>query len=427
MPIKFEEVPPKYVVIDGVREFNPEYEAYLKAQEQPVTTALYPEKALPVVCNLADHKELKKVADKNEFELAKSAVVSIGMLEKPVIYKQVGLAPEAILDELGAVFARHEIPLGMMNNLFGLSEFELLEFIIDDSGSMGSTANPKTKETRWQEARTRLKEMIEIMAYVPTPKMKISFLNRINEIELERKGETPEKFIAKANALINEAFLKAPAGGTPVLRCLQDSLKRSDGKSVARYLFCDGLPSGGERDVTVIGSMLLKRPNPAGNPFTFISCSDNDDDVKWMKEAEEVAPACSEYDSFEDEAREVAKDQGTVFPYTKGMHLVGQLVGAMSPNDLDALDESVPFTKWTLDNLLGVISSEEDYRRYFDGFKEAQDRRKVETPMDGIKKRQQWEKFYNDFLGTRFSKDIQAVKEFKTKLEAAEKEEGKTE
>jgi hypothetical protein len=123
-----------------------------------------------------------------------------------------------------------------------------------------------------------------------------------------------------------------------------------------------------------------------------------------MKDAEEVAPYCSESDDFADESREVYKDQGAALPYTKGFHLICQLVAAMNPDDLDAMDESVPFTKFTLDNLLGVQNNEETYRHYFDCFVQAQQARVVEVdPRTGqpkqsdiVKKNTQWN--YSEFL-----------------------------
>lgn len=114
-----------------------------------------------------------------------------------------------------------------------------------------------------------------------------------------------------------------------------------------------------------IVKILQNRENPAGNPCTFISCTNEDDQVEWMKEAEELVPYCSESDDFKDEMTEVLRDQGEALPYSKGFHLVCQLVAAMNPDDLDALDESVPFTKTTLDNILGIQSNEESYRHYF--------------------------------------------------------------
>ncbi len=89
--------------------------------------------------------------------------------------------------------------------------------------------------------------------------------------------------------------------------------------------------------------------------MTFVSCSDKDDQVEWMKDADElVVMYCSKSDDFKDESLKVLSDQGAPLPFTKGFHLICTLVAAMNPDDLDAMDESVPFTKQTLDILLGV-------------------------------------------------------------------------
>ena len=39
---------------------------------------------------------------------------------------------------------------------------------------------------------------------------------------------------------------------------------------------------------------------------------------------EEAAPYCSEADDYEDEAREVLRDQGAALPFSKGFHLICQ-------------------------------------------------------------------------------------------------------
>jgi len=138
--------------------------------------------------------------------------------------------------------------------------------------------------------------------------------------------------------------------------------------------------------------------------MTFLSCTNEDAAVEWMKDAEEVCPYCSESDDFVDEANEVLKDQGAALPYSKGFHLICQLVAAMNPDDLDAMDESVPFTKSTLDNLLGVQHNDASYQHYFDCYVKAQMARVVETDertgqpkqSDLIKKNTQWN--YNEFL-----------------------------
>jgi hypothetical protein len=135
-----------------------------------------------------------------------------------------------------------------------------------------------------------------------------------------------------------------------------------------------------------------------------------------MKDCEEVAPYCSESDDFDDERREVVGDQGVALPYTRGFWLVCQLVAAMNPDDLDAMDESVPFTKTTLDNLLGHVSSLESYRYYWDNFLQAQASRTVSrenghpSPTDVLKKRQRWN--YEDFVRAPLARDIPQVQQF---------------
>lgn len=80
---------------------------------------------------------------------------------------------------------------------------------------------------------------------------------------------------------------------------------------------------------------------------------------------EEKAAYCSEVDDYGDEEREVKHDQGEAFPYTKGLWILSNLVASISPDDLDALDEDVPFTKHTLDEMLGRIHSAAEYDYYW--------------------------------------------------------------
>jgi hypothetical protein len=81
---------------------------------------------------------------------------------------------------------------------------------------------------------------------------------------------------------------------------------------------------------------------------------------------EEAAPFTAEIDDYIAEKAEVLNDQGPAFPYTRGLWLVSQLVAAVNPHDLDAMDESLPFSKYTLDELLGRKHTDEEYKYYFD-------------------------------------------------------------
>ena len=82
------------------------------------------------------------------------------------------------------------------------------------------------------------------------------------------------------------------------------------------------------------------------------------------------------------------------------------------------MDESIPFTKGTLDNLLGIIHSEADYKYYFDEFCKAQRARKVVTRMDQAKKDMDWSSLYHVFVNTDVAKNIPAVVDFKHRLAA---------
>ena len=70
---------------------------------------------------------------------------------------------------------------------------------------------------------------------------------------------------------------------------------------------------------------------------------------------EEKAQFCSELDDYKDEKVEVTEDQGKGFPFTKGYWIISQLIACINPYDLDAIDENLPFTKATLDDVLGRV------------------------------------------------------------------------
>lgn len=424
--------PKKYTKINGVTKLNPEYKRWKEAQGNgPATTAIYPDQSLPVVTNMEDHalmNEANVAAGLKEVPLAESTAATIEIMQEPEITAEAGMQPDEMVDELGAILNKYEVPMGLMNKLIMLTEYEVLEFMVDDSGSMSMVSDTVDSnhrpQTRWQEAQSRLKSMIEIVAYVPFNRIAICFLNRPERVELTRMGRPPRVFLQDAYQQIDRVFQRGPTGSTPVLEKMKESLARGQGKNVSRYLFCDGQPNGGNPAKAEIVSLLLRRPNPQGNPITFLSCTGDDAQVEWMKDAEEVIPYAAECDDFRDEADEVHKDQGTALPFTIGFYLICSLVAAMNPDDLDAMDESVPFTKTTLDNLLGIQSDEPTYRHYFDCFLQAQRVRPIEMDdygrpkrTDQIKKDANWQALYQDFLRAPLASQIPAVQAFKRQLQ----------
>jgi len=374
--------------------------------------------ALPVVSSMEDHEKLSDDLG-YDVPLAASTDATIEMMQMPDISLEAGMQPDEMVDMLGSVLGKYEVPMGLMNKLMYLNEFASLEFIIDDSGSMqmdSDTINPISgrSNTRWEEAHQRLREMVEILAYVPFQQIGIEFLNRKDRVTLKRDGMPPPAFLQGAIQQIDAQFARGPSGTTPALEKLQESFLRGQGVKIARYFFGDGLPNGGRRAITEIVRIVKNRPLPENNPVTFISCTNEDEAVEWMKDCEEVAPFCSESDDYGDESREVLQDQGDALPYTRGFWLICQLVAAMNPDDLDAMDESVPFTKETLDNLLGIQHNEESYRYYFDAFVKNQRNRQGYTQGDRLKKSTRWN--YQEFLAAAVAKDIPTVQQYNRQM-----------
>jgi hypothetical protein len=174
------------------------------------------------------------------------------------------------------------------------------------------------------------------------------------------------------------------------------------------------VPDGGYSACKEIAQLIKDRREPARNPFTFISCTNQDSDVEWMKNCEELASYCSEFDDFQDESREVIKDQGKAFPYSYGMHLVGLIVGALNPHDLDAMDESVPFTQRTLQDLLGYLVTPEEYRYYFDSFVEAQ--HLLHQPPAQRAFVGKLPSLYQEFVNASRAADIPEVAEYRSQM-----------
>jgi hypothetical protein len=289
-----------------------------------------------------------------------------------------GINEDEVLDRLSFLFAQYEVPIGLLKKLLELTEYNI-NIILDDSGSMNaatdSTINqagpfmqeqfknlaPNGKMTRWQEQEDRLHTMFDFLCCIPTGPVVVSFMNRSNKFTLEHNC-TPEQWAEKAHRELRSACSSAPSGGTPTYEKLSESFNNAKGNTM-HYLFTDGVPNGGPKQVA---ELILNRHNAKQNPVALVSCTDKDDEVKWMKDVEEDGPFVSEIDDYNDEKAEVLHDQGPVFPYTKGMWLMCLLVSAINQYDLDALDDSKPMSKYTLDNLLGRTLSVQEYKNYWD-------------------------------------------------------------
>lgn len=359
----------------------------------------------------------RSLAQFPQHRLSESADVALERVQSAEWCRRVGAHTEHIADGIAAVFERYQTPIGLLPKLLKLEPMHALEFIVDDSWSMSSACG---RGTRWTEVHYRFIEMFDFLAFVPTPPIFLTFLNRSTVLRIDRTaGMSPTAFVQHVRTLIDTEFAVLPQENatTPLLAALRASFARHPRQHVARYLFCDGEPDGKETELAAIDKLVCNRIDPEHNPFTFLSCSDNNANIRWMKELEEKADYCAEYDDYIEEVAEMQGDQGLVLPFPYGMYVVAQLVGAMCPDDLDAMDESVPFSKHTLAQLLGTELADDAYRRYFDGFCAAQAARTIETASDELKRTFDWNPIYVQLRDVpAASGSIRRVQQFKQKL-----------
>ncbi|WP_131783849.1 hypothetical protein [Legionella gresilensis] len=386
---------PKYIFENGVMKLDPNYQAQHQNQGTLPTTNPQALTIISTTQDMQDASHAQQLATGKPMQVAEATIASMQIMQDEDYLNQFKTQQKLdggeLLDGLSNVFARYEVPIGLVNKLLALTEYSL-NFIIDDSGSMNSlsdlpmsAAHPIVKQmrdpqgtrasmngklTRWEEAEDRIHIILDMLAYLPINKIKLGFLNNTSRnLEFSHAGRTPEQFAAEYHQKVSQLFSSKPGGGTPLYHRLSEAFSKSTGNTM-HYAFTDGEPN--DASVEDVKKLVLNRPNPKMNPLTFISCTENDEEAEWMKEIEEAAPFTAELDDFNSERKEVYKDQGPAFPFTRGFWLICQLVAAINPYDLDALDESVPFTKKTMNDLMGRSITIEEYRRYFQSNPNAQ-------------------------------------------------------
>mmetsp|Transcript_12835 Transcript_12835/g.26017 ORF Transcript_12835/g.26017 Transcript_12835/m.26017 type:complete len:422 (+) Transcript_12835:182-1447(+) len=375
--------------------------------------------ALGVVSNMNDYAKLSEHFGQ-EFSLAESTKTALKMTQDERFCRQVGYKPDLMVRQLEELFTKHQVPIGLMNKLFGLQDFDVLEFIIDDSNSMQcsyGTCDPVSQQfnTRWTEAKARLKELLEFVAYVPFQRIQVSFLDRPTELIWTRNDREPNLFLTDAIAEIDAFFAVGPTNTPPLWEHLHDTLIAGHKEKVACFFLTDGFPNALDLAHHETFQALLRRPNPAANPVTFLSCTNDIAHRDWMKDAASVVPYCTEWDDYAETKSEVACAQGHGIPYTKGFHLICELVSAMYPDDLSLMKTSIPFTKATLDTMLGIRLNEATYRYYFDEFCKAQQANcEDDNPKDKVKRSFSWEA--DEFLRIPLAKASKQVEKYNALL-----------
>jgi hypothetical protein len=296
-----------------------------------------------------------------------------------------------LVDGLSVIFSRLEIPMGLLSKLTTLQD-KVLIITIDDSGSMSNASNlqyrdtspyfqsiyqarnPDQYMTRWQEAEDRLYVITELLAYVPINSILLRTFHhpggrRGRDYNMKRQAQSPTQFLSTLRTQIQIIFGGTPQGGTPMVMNIRESLYLAAtnyrGQMVFHYILTDGEPDGRETEIWQIKDLVMSRPNPHLNPMTFLGCSNNRVDFCWIHELEELGQYIAALPDYRDEVMDVRTAQGVMFPYTRGLWIICNIVAAINPQDLDGLDEDMPLSKLTIENIMGRGLTIQEYEMYF--------------------------------------------------------------
>ena len=206
---------PKYINVNGVPQINPVWQ-----RDNPgantMTTVADNQQALPIFSSVDNFMETNLRAPKPLLRVFET-------VQAPQYVESFGAGQNfegvSFLDDLSSIFTQLEIPIGLMGHLIELRWFSL-HFLIDDSGSMGSSSNllrsmaspqmsgysGSTYMTRWEEAQDRLHVLMDLLAYVPTQQIRLSFLNHPDIICLQRQGRSPLDFKNYAHFTISQVI-----------------------------------------------------------------------------------------------------------------------------------------------------------------------------------------------------------------------------
>ena len=110
--------PKKYIKVNGVMKLNPEYKRWQESQTGvgTATSLKNSDQALPVVTSMEDHMRLNEDLG-TDIPLAESTNATIEMMQEPEISLEAGMQPDEMVDLLGAVLAKYEVPMGLMNKV----------------------------------------------------------------------------------------------------------------------------------------------------------------------------------------------------------------------------------------------------------------------------------------------------------------------
>ncbi len=333
------------------------------------------------------------------------------------------------------IFREEKIPLGLMEVLIECAGDDKdnkvdVHIKVDDSTSMNGRSNllrskvtphmldemkGKRDVTRWDEAQDRIHKFINLLSFVPTGPITLSFLNNsrvtvIKRIDDKNNTISLEDFIRNAHDQIRKHFSGLrPDGYTPIYDNLVKMLNTSSRKTI-NYILTDGEPNtptdsrlrevfNTEQEIGMIKKLLQERKNPENHPVAILCCSDQP--LTWLDEISHYKYFAA-IQNLDEDMRVVTTNQGQHFinaDNMKGLWLMRNVAAAINC-ELYSVHRPVPLSKSTLELLFGRVYSEHDYRTYFSAHQS----------------RATFENDFPLFLTAKTAAEIRSVQVFETSL-----------
>ena len=221
------------------------------------------------------------------------------------------------MQKLQGMAAHYEIRQDWVVKLRQLENFKVV-VVADDSGSMASVvtsgaataANPYAPQrTRWDELKESMGIIVDLATCMEKEGVDVFFLNR------------PPIFKVTCASQLAAGFHNPPAGFTPLTRTLHAVFRHCDGplregKKLLVIIATDGQPTDDAGNVQINDFFSALANKPRGAFIQIMACTDDDNSVAYLNQADENIPLVDVSDDYHSERREILRAQGAQFHFT---------------------------------------------------------------------------------------------------------------
>ncbi len=224
-------------------------------------------------------------------------------------------------DQLINISKKYDIHPDYLNKMWNLNEYHIV-FVCDDSGSMNTRENGKS---RWTELKETVVKAYEIASVFNPIGIDIHFLNR------------PTYFGVNDVRVIENSFSYNPSGCTPLITKLNE-IKTQYSKTERNILLIiatDGEPSDGDCNTLekLLDDIIKLKFN-----VTFLACTNDKNAIKYLDEIDRKFDKIDVIDDYDNEYEQIIKKNGKNYNFSYGDYIVKMLIGSLDRNE-DSKDD----------------------------------------------------------------------------------------